>query len=50
MKIFENDSVSTEVKESEIFWLKIFTQKPSEELFEVPKETKAEIRRLAGYR
>ncbi|RUM67521.1 MAG: HIT family protein [Sulfurospirillum sp.] len=46
MKIYENDSVFIEIEESEIPWLKIFTQKPYKEFSEVPQETKREIWRL----
>ncbi len=46
MKIYENDLVYIEPEESEIPWLKIFTQKPYKEFSEAPVEVKKEIWRL----
>ena len=41
--IFENKHIKIEVEESEIPWLKIFTQQPYKEMSEVPAEIKFEI-------
>jgi diadenosine tetraphosphate (Ap4A) HIT family hydrolase len=46
MKIYENNLIFIEVQESEIPWLKIFTQKPYKEFSHCPKETKEEIWRV----
>lgn len=46
MKIYENDFVYIEPEESEIPWLKIFTQKAYKEFSEAPVEVKKEIWRL----
>lgn len=40
MKIFENELIYIELHESEIPWLKIFTQKPYKELSECDEHTK----------
>ena len=41
--LFENDTIKIEIEESEIPWLKIFTQTPYKEMSEVPTEIKFEI-------
>lgn len=41
--IFENQNIKIEIEESEIPWLKIFTQDPYKEMSEVPAEIKFEI-------
>ena len=41
--IYENENIKIEVEESEIPWLKIFTQTPYKEMSEVPSEIKFEI-------
>ncbi|MEA3455432.1 MAG: HIT family protein [Campylobacterota bacterium] len=41
--IWENDHLKIEIEESEIPWLKIFTQRPYREMSEVPPEIKREI-------
>ncbi len=41
--IYENKNIKIEVEESEIPWLKIFTQTPYQEMSEVPSEIKFEI-------
>lgn len=41
--IYENESIKIEREESEIPWLKIFTQYPYKEMSEVPQEIKLEI-------
>ena len=41
--LYENETVRIETEESEIPWLKIFTQKAYKEMSEVPGETKFEI-------
>jgi len=41
--IYENEKIKIEVEESEIPWLKIFTQTPYKEMSEVPAEIKFEI-------
>ncbi len=41
--IYENKNIRIEVEESEIPWLKIFTQNPYKEMSEVPAEIKFEI-------
>ena len=41
--IYENQTVKVEIEESEIPWLKIFTQKPYKEMSEVPSAVKFEI-------
>ena len=41
--IYENKNLRIEIEESEIPWLKIFTQDPYKEMSEVPKEIKLEI-------
>jgi len=43
MKIFENSLIYIEIEESEIPWLKIFTQKPYKEFSDCPKDVKYEI-------
>lgn len=43
MKIFENELIYIELHESEIPWLKIFTQKAHKELNECDKETRNAI-------
>ena len=40
---YENEHIKIEVEESEIPWLKIFTQKPYKEMSEVPGLIKFEI-------
>jgi len=46
MLVYENKLVKIEVEESEIPWLKIFTQKPYKEFSECSTEEKIEIWRL----
>lgn len=41
--IYQNDSIRIEVEESEIPWLKIFTQYPYREMSECDLETKQQI-------
>ena len=41
--IYENQTVKIEIEESEIPWLKIFTQKSYKEMSEVPSAVKFEI-------
>jgi len=41
--IYENKTIKVETEESEIPWLKIFTQHPYKEMSEVPKEIRTEI-------
>jgi len=41
--IYENKNIKIEVEESEIPWLKIFTQETYKEMSEVPAEIKFEI-------
>ena len=41
--IYENSNIKIETEESEIPWLKIFTQTPYKEMSEVPAEIKFEI-------
>ncbi len=41
--IYENEHIKIEIEESEIPWLKIFTQNPYKEMSEVPSEIKFEI-------
>ncbi len=41
--IYENENIKIEIEESEIPWLKIFTQNPYREMSEVPSEVKFEI-------
>jgi len=41
--IYENKTIKVETEESEIPWLKIFTQHPYKEMNEVPKEIRTEI-------
>ena len=41
--IYENENIKIEIEESEIPWLKIFTQTPYKEMSEVPSEIKFEI-------
>ena len=42
-RVFENESIYIEVEDSEIPWLKIFTQKPYKEFSECDSKTKEEI-------
>ena len=44
--IYENKNLRIEIEESEIPWLKIFTQHPYKEMSEVPSEIKFEIYEL----
>ncbi len=44
--IYENEHIKIEIEESEIPWLKIFTQYPHKEMSEVPSEIKFEIYNL----
>ncbi len=44
--IYENKNIKIEIEESEIPWLKIFTQDPYKEMSEVPAEIKFEIYEL----
>lgn len=44
--IYENELVRVEVEESEIPWLKVFTQKEYKEFSETPSEVKLEIFRV----
>ena len=41
--LYENENIKIEIEESEIPWLKIFTQEPYKEMSEVPAEIKFEI-------
>jgi diadenosine tetraphosphate (Ap4A) HIT family hydrolase len=41
--LYANKDIKIEIEESEIPWLKIFTQKPYKEMSDVPKETRDEI-------
>ncbi len=41
--IYENENIRIEIEESEIPWLKIFTQYPYKEMSEVPAHIKLEI-------
>jgi diadenosine tetraphosphate (Ap4A) HIT family hydrolase len=41
--LYANKDIKIEIEESEIPWLKIFTQKPYKEMSAVPKETRDEI-------
>ncbi len=41
--VYENDTIRIETEESEIPWLKIFTQHPYKEMSEVPIAVKFEI-------
>ena len=41
--IYENKNIKIEIEESEIPWLKIFTQTPYKEMSKVPSEIKFEI-------
>jgi len=41
--IYKNDLIRIEIENSEIPWLKIFTQKSYKEFSECPKETKQQI-------
>jgi len=41
--LYENENIKIETEESEIPWLKIFTQQPYKEMSEVPTEVKFEI-------
>ncbi|RLA70213.1 MAG: HIT family protein [Epsilonproteobacteria bacterium] len=44
--LYENENIRIETEESEIPWLKIFTQKAYKEMSEVPPEIKFEIYEL----
>ena len=44
--IYENESIKIEIENSEIPWLKIFTQEPYKEMSEVPSEIKFQIYEL----
>ncbi len=41
--IYENETLKIEIEESEIPWLKIFTQYPYKEMSEVPSDLKSNI-------
>jgi len=41
--VYENENIRIEIEESEIPWLKIFTQYPYKEMSEVPAHIKLEI-------
>jgi len=41
--LYENSNIRIEIEESEIPWLKIFTQDPYKEMSEVPSKIKFEI-------
>ena len=41
--IYENEAIKIETEESEIPWLKIFTQHPYKEMSEVPSDIKFDI-------
>jgi diadenosine tetraphosphate (Ap4A) HIT family hydrolase len=41
--IYENENIRIETEESEIPWLKIFTQEPYKEMSQVPPEIKFEM-------
>lgn len=42
-KIYENKSIYIEVEESEVPWLKVFTQKPYKEFSQTPLKVKLQI-------
>lgn len=44
--IYENESIKIEIENSEIPWLKIFTQEPYKEMSQVPSEIKFQIYEL----
>ncbi|CAA6821122.1 MAG: Diadenosine tetraphosphate (Ap4A) hydrolase and other HIT family hydrolases [uncultured Sulfurovum sp.] len=44
--IYENDLIKVEIEESEIPWLKVFTQEAYKEFSETPSEVKLEIFRV----
>jgi len=44
--IYQNDLIRVEIEESEIPWLKVFTQKAYREFSETPNEVKLEIFRV----
>jgi len=44
--IYENKTIRIEIEQSEIPWLKIFTQEAYKEMSSVPKEIRLEIYRL----
>ena len=44
--IYENDLIKVEIEESEIPWLKVFTQKEYREFSKTPTEVKLEIFRV----
>lgn len=44
--IYKTDTIRIETEESEIPWLKIFTEKPYKEMSEVPAEVRREIHDL----
>ena len=46
MSIFSNDFIFIDIEDTEIPWLKIFTQKKYKEFSECDKETKEEILRV----
>jgi len=46
MKIFSNDLINIQIENSEIPWLKVFTNEPYKELSSCPKEVKDEIFRV----
>ena len=41
--IYKNDLIRIEIENSEIPWLKIFTQEPHKEFSQCPKDTKLQI-------
>jgi diadenosine tetraphosphate (Ap4A) HIT family hydrolase len=41
--IYENETIKIEIEESEIPWLKVFTQHPYKEMSDVPREIRYEI-------
>lgn len=47
--IYENSHIKIEIEESEIPWLKIFTQHPYKEMSEVPSEVKFQIYELLDF-
>ena len=47
--VYENENIRIETEESEIPWLKIFTQYPYKEMSEVPAHIKFEIYDLLDY-
>jgi len=47
--LYQNESIKIEIEESEIPWLKIFTQVPYKEMSEVPSEVKFQIYEILDF-